>query len=147
MTYWILDCCVLVNCNEENCNHEFYMDCMKLLIYIKERDGICLDATNQIYNEYFVYIKPNTFLSKWWKGITRTQGKTHYCSAHLPNKHKAKLSKMKFHKNDYKYVGTAFNSPDQNLVTFDSHYHAEIVNYLETSCNINVFHPSDCYQY
>ena len=146
MIYWVLDCCVLENCNEENCNHEHYFNCISLLIKIKDSDGICMDDKNQILKEYLDHIRPNTFLSKWWKLITTTTGKMYFCSSHLPKRHIAKLSKLQFHNDDLKYVGTTYNSPDRNLVTFESDYNTEIVDYLGAECNINVLHPCNCYQ-
>lgn len=145
MIYWTLDCWVLANCNDCACDE--YMNCISLLIKIKERDGICLDDLGEIYKEYTKHLLPRTFISKWWKVISRSTGKIHSCSSHLPSRYGNKLNSMRFDSDDIKYVGTAFNSPDRKLVAGESDYSTEVRDYLSNSCNIEVIHPSKCYDY
>ena len=145
MIYWTLDCWVLANCNDCDCNE--YFDCVSLLIKIKERDGICLDDLGQIYEEYTKHFSPNTFISKWWKVISRSRGKIHSCSSHLPSRYENKLDRMGFDSDDVKYIGTAFNSPDRKLVAGESDYTTEVRDYLLKDCNITVTKPNNCYAY
>jgi hypothetical protein len=142
MTYWVVDTCVIESSNNSYCTE--YIDCVSLLMRIKDSDGICLDAYGEIENEYEPYLR-TPLTQKWWQIMRFTQGKVYTCSHHLYNRHVKKLDEMKFHDDDLKFVGTAFNSPDRKIITHDSDYRPEIVDYLSKNCNIDVIHPCRCY--
>jgi hypothetical protein len=142
VTYWVLDTWVLATCDDYDC--DACMDCILLLMRIKSEDGICLDHGGLIEKEYTPYFS-SRLVSTWWKHMKRTQGKIHHCSSHLPSRHLKRLSRMKFHNDDVKFVGSVFNSPHKKLVACESDYNTRIKQYLKTYCNIDVLHPCQCY--
>jgi len=145
MIYWVLDCWVLASCNDEECdNDDHYLECISLLSKIKERDGICLDHCGQIYTEYCKHFI-SRFVTQWWKVMSRTQGKIHYCSNNLSLRHLNNIMKIGFHDDDLKYIGTTYNSPNKKLVACESDYKIEIIDYLKDKCDIEVLEPCSCY--
>lgn len=142
MIYWVLDSCIIASSNDDGCDE--YWDCVSLLIKVGNEDGICLDAEGGIEAEYQKHLN-SRLTQTWWDKMIHSQGKVHTCSSRLFRRHKEALDKMKFHDDDIKFVGTAFNSPDHKLVSHDSNYNVNIINYLTTKCSIEVVHPCNCY--
>jgi ABC-type antimicrobial peptide transport system ATPase subunit len=111
---------------------------------ILENGIICLDTENKIMEEYYKYIKPRTFVSRWWDRMVRDKGQISLFSNSLPGKHRGHLlHKLHFDESDIKFVGVARRTKDNLLVSEDSDYNSAVRDYLKETLGIQVLCPRE----
>lgn len=141
MKQWVIDTWVLIKSDEPRCTE--YLDCLYFLLNIMKDGIICLDTEAEIIQEYYRYMKPGTFLSRWWES-KKTKNHFMYFSHTLYDRHRQKLEEtLKFDKSDTKFVGVASKTADKLLVSGDSDYSDEICGFLRSELNIQVLEPKD----
>ena len=64
MRQWVVDAWVFEKCNDFSSS--ICLDCTGFLSVILENGTLCVDVEGEIQKEYYRYIKPRTFLSRWW---------------------------------------------------------------------------------
>jgi predicted nucleic acid-binding protein len=137
---WVVDTWVIENCNDFSGNT--CLDCIGFLSAILEKGLLCLDTEQEIEKEYYRYIKPRTFLSRWWQEMVKEKGQIRYFSNKLSNKHEQELLiNLKFDESDIKFVGVASKTKHNLLVSGDSDYTEAICNYLCHELSITVIPP------
>jgi ABC-type antimicrobial peptide transport system ATPase subunit len=142
MTQWVIDTWVIATCDDASSNK--CLDCECFLAIILENGIICLDTENKIMEEYYKYIKPRTFVSRWWDRMVRDKGQIVFFSNSLPGKHRGHLlHKLHFDSSDIKFIGVASKTKDRLLVSGDSDYSADICDYLSRELSIKVLCPGE----
>ena len=142
MKQWVIDTWVLAKCCD--CDSMEYMDCMSFMAMILENGTLCLDIEGDIEKEYDPYIKPRTYLSRWWERVVWEKHQVYFYS----NKLKAKceiylIKKLGFDVDDIKFVGVASRTNDKLLMSGDSDYSEVVCAYLSGELGIIVKCPDE----
>lgn len=142
MKQWVIDTWVLATSN--SCDSAHYLDCVSFLMMVLQNGTICLDSEKEIQREYYTYIKPGTFLDKWWQKIMRQTDQIRFFSNKLNYRNEIHLlNNLGFDRSDVKFVGVASRTADNLLVTGDSDYTDNIRTYLRDQLMIIILHPTE----
>ncbi len=135
MSKYVVDTCILVNANYQDCEKAFPF--LELLIMIKKEHEICLDTKGEIWREYEKNGLYKGFSGEWYKNMQRAN-KIKYVKKTIGKKSKNELLKMKFDPDDIKFVATAYVC-GKRIISDDTDYSEEIVNYLLEKMEIRIF--------
>lgn len=99
---------------------------------------VVLDFEGRIVREYRSCFNSVSYamrkaLNKWFSAI-----RIRYFSNCLDSKCRTKLTKLKFHQDDWPFIGICIKSNNKKLVAEESDYTDEVKEYLEGDLEINI---------
>lgn len=135
MSKYVVDTCILVNANQDM-GEAFPI--VKLLITLLNGHEICLDSEGEILKEYENNGLYEGFSGEWYKNMQRSARIT-YVKKTIGRKPKNELLRMRFDPDDIKFVATA-HVCGKRIISNDTDYNEEIINYLLEKMEIRVFY-------
>ncbi|MBU7047783.1 MAG: PIN domain-containing protein [Theionarchaea archaeon] len=134
MTGYVIDTCILVEANKDM---KRAFQTMRLLMAVLERHRMCLDTGREILKEYEKNGIYEGFSGIWFKNMQR-EAKIDYVKKKIEKRQKKELIKLKFDKNDIKFVATA-NTCGNRIISDDSDYNDKVIQYLKERMGITVY--------
>ncbi len=131
---WVLDANIVYKAAKEN------SEAVILLLEIELHDGLGLDHEQAIDKEYGPALEQHPTVGGWfWRMVT--EGRAKRFDSEIPTECEKCFHKMKFHNDDWKYVGVAMRTEDHLIVTEDLGEHdfcQKICDYLKMTYDTHV---------
>jgi hypothetical protein len=108
---WVLDANVVYRARED-------YEALLLLVEIQLHDTLALDMAREIDDEYSPALQGDSTIQGWFYRII-TDGRFERHDSTLPQDCQKRLRQLKFHDDDWKYVGVAMRTRDHVIVTED----------------------------